>query len=295
MKKFTRLWQLMMILLLSSSVAFGQYKSAIPTNTADAKAKQSEKVNNQAEKTRVSKQMQVMQDEEMQSPASEINTAAPSQVTAPADLTKQEEIKKAQEATQSAAIQAQGASISAYLDKPMSNAVYDPKLYPVPDQGGDDIATAVVLSGALPITSSGTTSGYTDDYDEICPYGPSTAPDVVYSYTPAGNQDVDIDLCGSLYDTKLFVYENAYTPGAPFACNDDFYTVAGDPCGQWVSKIEGVTLTGGNTYYIVVDGYDAASFGDYSLEIRDYVPPDPCVWGIDIQCPTGATAETELC
>jgi hypothetical protein len=158
---------------------------------------------------------------------------------------------------------------------------------------GENISNAIVLSGSLPITAGGTTAGYLDNYDEVCPYTGSTAPDVVYAYTPPSSVTVDIDLCGSTYDTKVFVYENTYTPGIPFACNDDFYFDG--PCGMYVSKIEGAALTGGNTYYIVIDGYDESSYGNYVLTINGFIPPPLCVWGVDIVCPPGAIAESETC
>ena len=61
---------------------------------------------------------------------------------------------------------------------------YDPANYPAPTrQGGETVADAVVIA-ALPYNDSGTTAGYVDDYDEVCPYTGSTSPDVVYSYTP---------------------------------------------------------------------------------------------------------------
>ena len=92
-----------------------------------------------------------------------------------------------------------------------------------------------------PRTVTGTTAGFTHDYDEVCPYGGSTAPDVVYRYAPAANVPVNIDLCYSSYDTKLYVYQDAVTPGAPLACNDDFYTAA--PCYMYSSKLENVPFT----------------------------------------------------
>ncbi|NTV83182.1 MAG: hypothetical protein HGA23_02640, partial [Bacteroidales bacterium] len=92
-----------------------------------------------------------------------------------------------------------------------------------PLQGGENIATAFVLSGPLPIISTGTTDGYLDDYNEVCGFEGSGSPDVVYSFTPTSGMTVDLDLCGSLYDTKLYVYESIVTPGFPYACNDDFY------------------------------------------------------------------------
>ena len=80
------------------------------------------------------------------------------------------------------------------------------------------------------------------------------APDVVYAYTPASNVTVDIDLCGSSYDTKVFVYENAYTRETRSTAMMIFISM--HPAELYVSKIEGAVLTGGNTYYIVIDGYD---------------------------------------
>jgi len=151
---------------------------------------------------------------------------------------------------------------------------------PAEKQGGDDIASAIVI-GSLPHVSTGTTSGYTNDYDEVCNFTGSTSPDVVYEYTPGADITVDVHLCNSSYDTKLYLYENSYTPGAPFACNDD-------ECPGYMSALYQLALTGGNTYYIVVDGYGTAE-GDYQLDMVEYVEPDP------FQCPAGAIAEAEAC
>ncbi len=143
---------------------------------------------------------------------------------------------------------------------------YDPANYPTPRQGGDTVANATVI-GSLPYNDIGTTSGYTDDYDEVCPYTGSTSPDVVYSFTPSGDvTNVWMSLCGAAtdYDTKLYIYENSVTPGAPYACNDD-------ECPGYLSEFNqvntpGFMFTGGNTYYIVVDGYGGGS-GTYQLDI----------------------------
>ncbi len=132
---------------------------------------------------------------------------------------------------------------------------------PLPErQGGDTIGTATVIP-ALPYSDSGTTAGRFDDYDEVCPYSGSIAPDVVYKYVATSSINVDIDLCNSSYDTKVYVYDAGLNL---IACNDDFYF--GEPCGEYVSKIESLTLQSGTTYYIIVDGYGNAS-GNYSLEV----------------------------
>ncbi|MEE8417096.1 MAG: IPTL-CTERM sorting domain-containing protein [candidate division Zixibacteria bacterium] len=150
---------------------------------------------------------------------------------------------------------------------------------PDPDiilQGGDNISTATPIPN-LPFHDTGTTTGYTEDYDEMCPYG-SSAPDVVYSYVANTDMSVYITLCnGSEYDTKLYVYENGYTPGNPHACNDD-------ACPDYVSRLINVFFAAGNTYYIVIDGY-GGQHGNYVLDIFELVE---CV-----DCPPGATPEGE--
>jgi hypothetical protein len=148
---------------------------------------------------------------------------------------------------------------------------------PTPLVGGDTIATAANIP-ALPYSDSGNTCAYADDYEEVCPYT-STSGDVVYAYTPGANASIDISLCDSAYDTKVFVYEN--NEFTPWACNDD-------ACGSdgFRSELTGVPVNAGNTYYIVVDGYSGAC-GDYILDITENVP---CI----VDCPPGAFAEGEV-
>ncbi|MBD3220616.1 hypothetical protein GF314_05195 [bacterium] len=144
-------------------------------------------------------------------------------------------------------------------------------------QGGDTIQDAVPLP--IPtIDLTGTTIGYNDDYAEQCPYWPD-GPDVVYSIVPDVDQELDIDLCGSHYDTKVFVYDEDLQL---IACNDDFYT--GPPCGVYVSKIERMPVQAGAEYFVVVDCYSEP--GNYLLDI---VPHVPCV----LDCPDGAALEGE--
>ena len=126
-------------------------------------------------------------------------------------------------------------------------------------QGGDNINDATVID-ALPYNTTGTTSGYVDDYDEICPYSGSTSPDVVYSYSPTADITVDISLCGnSAYDTKLYVYENSVS---------NLVDCIDDNCPGYQSELLGLALTGGNTYYIVVDGY-GGYHGNYSFDMEE--------------------------
>ena len=129
-------------------------------------------------------------------------------------------------------------------------------------QGGDTVATATAIT-VLPFSGSGTTLGYTDNYDAVCPYNYPGAADVVYSVVPCMDGALDITLCaGSLYDTKLYVLDAGLNV---IACNDDF-------CPGYVSELtaangEAVPVTGGATYYIVVDGFYPGEEGFYTIDV----------------------------
>ena len=143
---------------------------------------------------------------------------------------------------------------------------------PVIQQGGDTIGTATVIP-AIPYADAGTTVGYVDDYTPSCAF--SAASDVVYTYYAATDQCVDIGLCSSSYDTIVHVYDSGL---GLVACNDD-------NCGL-NSLVEGVPLTAGETYIIIIDGFSSAA-GDYVLEVTEC--PPPCV----VACPPGAVLEGE--
>ena len=153
---------------------------------------------------------------------------------------------------------------------------YDPSFYSTPRQGGETVDDAVAID-ALPYNNVGTTVGYTDDYDEVCPYTGSTSPDVVYSFTTDVAMAINVSLCGegSNYDTKVYVYENeagslasTVDGGEATACNDD---ECENSTTQYLSFLPGVLCTPGNTYYIVVDGYGGGS-GDYEIDVVDGTP-----------------------
>jgi hypothetical protein len=146
--------------------------------------------------------------------------------------------------------------------------------------GGETIADAFIISG-LPFTDTGNTSDNVDDYSEDCPYSGSVAPDVVYVFTPDVSGPIDIDLCESGYDTKVFVYETVATPGAPYACNDDALCEL-----SFRSALDGLDVTAGNAYYIIIDGY-GEEMGDYLLTIS--TSPPPC----ELDCPDNGVPEGE--
>ena len=143
--------------------------------------------------------------------------------------------------------------------------------------GGDTFATATPIP-ALPYVDTGNTCGFVNNYAP-CGDDYNTAADVVYRFTPTSDVCVQISLCGSSYDTEINIYENG--PGTLVACQDD-----SPQCGLQ-SHLTNVALAAGNTYYIVVDGYESAC-GSYTLTVEPCPPPPVC----DV-CPPGARIENE--
>lgn len=137
----------------------------------------------------------------------------------------------------------------------------------VGDPQGETMADALPI-GSLPFSGGGDTCDHLDDYDVACPYA-GFAPDIVYAYTPSADQRLDIDLCGTAYDSKVYLLDEA---GNDLACNEDYYRPA-DPCGGYVARLSGAAVAAGQTVFIVVDGYGAAC-GTYAISVTEYVPCD---------------------
>lgn len=129
-------------------------------------------------------------------------------------------------------------------------------------QGGDHPEDAVLIP-ALPFTDTGQTTGMDDDFAWFCPYGNSgVAPDVFYRFDPTVDMTIRIDLCGSLYDTCVYLLDA--DTGEMLVCNDDFYL--DEECGVYVSCIEAAAVEAGGHYWIDVDGYPTCS-GEYLLNV----------------------------
>jgi hypothetical protein len=92
------------------------------------------------------------------------------------------------------------------------------------------------------------------------------SPEKVYRWTPTTSGTAVIETCGAQtnYDTVVYVSEGAC--GAPvLACVDDAVgctTSSGNDRGSRLTP----TVTAGQTYYVVVDGYDGTA-GSFRLSV----------------------------
>ena len=110
---------------------------------------------------------------------------------------------------------------------------------------------------------SASTVGFTNDYDEVCPYSGSTSPDVVYEITlDSSAVKLIVDLCESYYDTKVYIYANGDVNDL-VACNDDYCSASH---GQSYTSYLELSDVEAGTYHIVIDGYGGDE-GTYLLDI----------------------------
>jgi hypothetical protein len=142
-------------------------------------------------------------------------------------------------------------------------------------QPGTCASPLALLPGGTPLEGdheiSGDTSNALHQAVPTC-NSTSTAVEVVYTFTVTAR--VGLEARSSGYDTVLHLRkENPGTPanecldgGAPatVACSDD-----ASPPGDYGSRIEAALDPG--TYYLIVDGFDSAQAGPFTLKVR-FVP-----------------------
>ncbi len=139
---------------------------------------------------------------------------------------------------------------------------------PVRLQGGDSIEVAAVIP-SMPFYATGTTVGYTDNYEESCANVDAPTPDVVYAYTPTQDELLTVDLCNSSFFTNSWIYEN--DTNTIVACQR-FSNVCDEPSVYF----KDVEIFAGNTYYIVIDGDKLfETEGEYEIICTVKEPPEP--------------------
>lgn len=146
------------------------------------------------------------------------------------------------------------------------------------NQGGDDCGSATFLSVIngnvnLPISQSGTTVGFVNDYDPQSGGLLMTGNDVVYQLDVLiAPTTVNISMTpDASFDGGFYIF-GPVTSGAADCLNDNFLLAVADIGGNGSTEsLNNFTMQTG-TYFIVVDGYNGSS-GTYSLDITEYVAP----------------------
>lgn len=141
------------------------------------------------------------------------------------------------------------------------------------DVGAHEVPFAGTCASPIVVPAAGGTfTGTTAGTNALTgPCGVSgTSPEQVYRWTPTKSGLALIETCNAgatTYDTVVYVRQSNCTTGTGVACNDDAISCP-TTVGNRGSRVQ-PTVTAGQTYYVVVDGY-AGRAGGYSLRI---VPP----------------------
>jgi cysteine-rich repeat protein len=131
-----------------------------------------------------------------------------------------------------------------------------------PGPANDYCANAGPLSEG---TTSFNTDGATTDgpAEPSCGFlfdDPQIGSDVWFRYTATCTGDLVLSLCGSLFDTKMAVYDGTDCPtGTPLACSDD-------DCGNSFASRVVIQATPGQSFLIRVGGY-LAEQGDGQINL----------------------------
>ncbi|PRW45343.1 serine protease [Chlorella sorokiniana] len=129
-----------------------------------------------------------------------------------------------------------------------------------------DSATSPRWITSLPFSDSDVTSRFTDKYPAASGGDGGGSPDVLYAYTPKSDVAVEVSTCGSLFDTRLYVFDDPANP-QNYVGNDDDPNCTSNGKASRLST----TFQAGVTYYIVVDGYSGGDWldsqGQYTLTI----------------------------
>lgn len=161
-------------------------------------------------------------------------------------------------------------------------------------QPGNVCGTPLVVT-TLPFDDSGNTGTYGDDYTnaDVPPVAPNaittgtgsnyylTGDDVVYAYTPSGDQVITI----SLTNPDGWVGLWAFT-GCPFASTVGYHTsISGT-----TRAINNLPVQGGTTYYIVISTWENdPQSADYALHIELISASVPCTATPNPGATTGPT------
>ena len=123
---------------------------------------------------------------------------------------------------------------------------------------GGRTGTAIATASG---TRTGTTTGKSNQSIAGCEVN-STQPDDAYFFLtcPATTYTIGANTCsGTAFDTVVYLRSGAAT-SSDVACNDDF-----SGCGSFQSRLTGVTVTGANVQWMIVDGFGLSGNGAYTI------------------------------
>ena len=124
----------------------------------------------------------------------------------------------------------------------------------------DDCASAEAVGEVISYPLDSSAAWFTASGVGTC----LTSPDLWFVYTATADGTIDVDLCGSSFDTILAVYDGDCANLNELGCNDD-------SCGLQ-SALFGIPVVNGGAYYIQAGGY-SSNVGAGLLTVAFTAPP----------------------
>ncbi|MDG2085075.1 MAG: hypothetical protein P8K66_08975, partial [Planctomycetota bacterium] len=145
----------------------------------------------------------------------------------------------------------------------------------VPPPGpGEECEQAFVIP-ALPFQSDGMTTGVSR-FEHQCQFVFAGAPEHFYRYTATQDIWIEVDSCGSDFDTELTLISGPCPPISIESTNANVRACNDDGCGVDATRarIASAFVVAGETVTIVIDGHASGESGEYSLLVRETCAPD---------------------
>lgn len=130
----------------------------------------------------------------------------------------------------------------------------------------DNFANAIAIECGNNYTGN-TVAATLDENDAPDGFGADMdAPNVWYSYTGSGfSETVTLNLCGSSYDSSVLIYTGSSGSLTLVGGNDDDATCGAAPLDT--RSRASFTSDGSTTYYIAIEGWNAASTGAFTMDV----------------------------
>ncbi len=135
-------------------------------------------------------------------------------------------------------------------------------------------ASAVTLDAAGVGSVTDRFDAFANDYsvNALCSPGTGGRDAVYYVDVPSGTHDLTVDTIGSSTDTMLGVGVDCSATGLRAICHDDLVLARNQVSRIWVHRVAGPTRL-----YVLVDGFDSAQLGSFTLNVRrTAATPDTC-------------------
>jgi glucose/arabinose dehydrogenase len=164
-----------------------------------------------------------------------------------------------------------GGAASHEISTPAAATTYTATFAPMSGGGG---GTVIPPGGGV---MTGTTSG-ASGRTAFCASASARAPEATYSWTPSVSGKARLETCGTgtKFDTVLFVAVSPAAGASQLACNDD---TSGCATGDGSSTADhhgsrvSLSVTAGQTYTVVVDGYEGSVGGFQGPYVLTVTPP----------------------